>query len=582
MLEEKLVTLGILFLFAVIGGVLAYRFKQPVVLGLLVVGTIIGPHALGLVKDLEMINLMIEFGAILFLFVIGMEFSLKQLLAIGPKALVVGLLKVGIMFFFGYLASLLLGLGVTAAAFVGIIISFSSTMIAMNVLKQRGLAKRPEVPLLLAILILEDLMGVVSLTFFASMRPSASAGLAHALFKLVISLAILITVYAVMARVAEYIMSWMTKNAGEEAVPFISLGLCAGFAGLAFILGLSPSVGAFLAGSVVSTLSQAKLYEHAIKPHSFMFTSLFFLAVGTLIDFSAIGKYLSIILVLLAVMLGGMFVSVGVITKLFASYSPKSAFFSSVAMIPLGIFSLLVAKEAVNFNLGIDLVTIASVLIFTLAIILSVSIKHADALYELFFAARAAKKGAVAKFSHYITSVFDELSNEDAYTRRLKSKSLALGLEVFALLIGILAVINVPSFLPSLAHWLLPIIMIAAVLGLLVLALFVRKQALTTGNALVKVMVRLQGGTGLQRTRRIVRHTAYLLLFGILGLYSPMLLFLAGLPWYYIGVSVLLVGLAVYHFGRAARLLDGFTTEYKHSVRSYKKLDVAYFRNASD
>jgi monovalent cation:H+ antiporter-2, CPA2 family len=91
-MEPVILTLGILFFFALIGSVLASRFKQPILLGLLLVGAIIGPYTLGIIKDTGTINMMIDVGAILMLFMIGLQFDISKLKKIGLKALVVGLL----------------------------------------------------------------------------------------------------------------------------------------------------------------------------------------------------------------------------------------------------------------------------------------------------------------------------------------------------------------------------------------------------------------------------------------------------------------------------------------------------------
>ena len=98
-MESQLMTFGILFFFALVGGILASRFKQPILLGLLLVGALIGPFAFGLVNDAEMTSLMIDLGAILLLFVIGLEFDVTKLKKIGLKAIIVGLLKDAIVLF---------------------------------------------------------------------------------------------------------------------------------------------------------------------------------------------------------------------------------------------------------------------------------------------------------------------------------------------------------------------------------------------------------------------------------------------------------------------------------------------------
>src|SRR3989344_7845091 len=102
MFEKELISLAVLFFCVIIGTWISSRFKQPTEIGLLLVGAIIGPNLLNLVNDQGMIELFIELGAILLLFVIGLEFILPKLLHIGSKAIVFGIMKLGIIFFISF------------------------------------------------------------------------------------------------------------------------------------------------------------------------------------------------------------------------------------------------------------------------------------------------------------------------------------------------------------------------------------------------------------------------------------------------------------------------------------------------
>src|SRR3989338_2001291 len=139
MLGQELVNLAILFFFAVIGGIIANRFKQPAVIGLLIVGALIGPHAFNLVKDTEMMGSIVEFGAILLLFVIGLEFSLPKFVKVGFKAMMIGVFKIGIIYFFTYELSLIIGLSQQAATVFAVILSLSSTVAIVRILQSKGL-----------------------------------------------------------------------------------------------------------------------------------------------------------------------------------------------------------------------------------------------------------------------------------------------------------------------------------------------------------------------------------------------------------------------------------------------------------
>ena len=107
-MAAELISLGVLFLCAIVGGIIANRFKQPAVFGLLLVGAIMGPSALNLVQDANMIKMMADFGAILILFIIGLEFDVSKLMKLGARSILIGLLKFAIVLFFGNETTLLL------------------------------------------------------------------------------------------------------------------------------------------------------------------------------------------------------------------------------------------------------------------------------------------------------------------------------------------------------------------------------------------------------------------------------------------------------------------------------------------
>ncbi|MFA6888175.1 MAG: cation:proton antiporter [Candidatus Woesearchaeota archaeon] len=135
-METELLTIITLCVFAVIGGMIAKRFKQPTVLGLLVIGALIGPNTLNLVSNQQWIDMIIEFGAILLLFVVGLEFDLTKLVKVGFKGITVAVLKVGIAFFIGFQVAALLGYSTLIGIFAGAIISFSSTVVIIKVLSR--------------------------------------------------------------------------------------------------------------------------------------------------------------------------------------------------------------------------------------------------------------------------------------------------------------------------------------------------------------------------------------------------------------------------------------------------------------
>ena len=373
--------LGIIFLFSLLAGVLAVRFKFPSVIGLLLVGAFIGPHAFGLVTDTELIELVIDVGAILLLFVVGIEFSLEKLLGLGVKALIVAGVKLTVVFFGGYQLALLFGLNSIAALYVGVILAITSTVIVIKVLEQKGMANREELPLLIAVLIMEDIFAVFALTFFSGLDPSAPINTAQLLTSLGVSMAVLLGSYFILLKVIKKTIGWFIQYSAEDTFTFLSLGLCVGMSYLAHAMHLSPSVGAFLAGSILASLPEAKRFDHAIHPFILTFTSLFFLSIGTLIDSSAILAHWLLILVLLVASVVLKYGSIGFSTYL-SGFTGRQAVFSGIAMLSVGEFSLLIAKEASDLQTGIDFVSITAAIIVLSTISMSFLVSRTEGVYS--------------------------------------------------------------------------------------------------------------------------------------------------------------------------------------------------------
>ncbi|MFH1770031.1 MAG: cation:proton antiporter [archaeon] len=570
MIENQLTIIGILMIFSIIAGLLSAKFKQPLVLGLLIIGMFIGPSGFGLVGDANMINFMIELGAILFLFVIGMEFSIKRLSRIGLKAITVTLFKVGIMFFTIFVTTVLLGFNTTTAAFTGVIFSFSSTAIITSILRQKQLIKRSEVPLLVAILVLEDAFGIFALTFFNSLNKAGAAGLITAIQHLVISLTILVAVYLLVAKFAERVVTWVTKNAGEEFIMFISLVLCVAFAYFSYLLHLSPSAGAFLAGSVISTFAESKKFEHSIKPYSLMFTSFFFIAIGTLIDLTAISENLISILVLMTVSIVSLFIAVGVTTKVFANFSNEGAIFSTIAMLPPGAFSLLVARESMSLGSQTDLVTITSVVILLSSIFMSIGIGSHRKLSDLISVKNGFHK-TTSSLSNYTKTLFEEIEIENHHTRKLKS---LMGRYLKTSFISLLIVV-IASEISSYFHTNVPKYFIFGVGLLGAVMFFIRAADLFKKviEQLVHILTTLEGGTRIMKTRKILKAMIYGLMLSLIGLFSPLLIYALGLSAWFLIISVVVIIASLILISTAYNILVKVSYQHKYIIPSYKKVD---------
>jgi len=574
LIEKELSTLVLLFVFGIIGGIIAARFKQPVVLGLLLVGTLIGPYALNLVNDPEMINMMIDFGAILLLFIVGLEFSVKKLVGMGAKVLIVGAFKMGAMFFIGFMASVLFGLGVTTGLFIGIIFSFTSTVVVVKILEQKDMIKRPEVPVLLGVLIIEDIVAVAALTLLSGASGSNGGSALLIIEKLIISITIMIVAYIVVSKFADKLLSTISKDATEEMITFISLALCAGFAYLAYVLGISPSAGAFLAGSIISSVRDSKTFGHAVLPQTMLFSSLFFIAIGTLIDFRAIIENAGLILFLLGVLIIARFMSVGMSTYLFANMSKSQPLFSSIAMISVGEFSLLIAKEAGAFNVTIDLVTITAILIFMSAVIMSLSIKSSERLYTSFEKERPRRfKRKMNAMRNYITGFLGQLDNENSYTNRFKKYMMKTSGFLLLAIFIIIGAHKITSLLIKLN--IITIVVAGVLISLSFVAFFVMYLVYINGKEAYKLSVSITSyidrSMSVKRADKTLKNMSLGLIVVLIGLASPGFIFILQLSPIYSVIPVAIVLLGIYIMSRVFKLLNNFSNDFAGYVPEYKK-----------
>ena len=572
-MATELISLGILFVCAIIGGIIANKFKQPAVFGLLLVGALIGPNALNLVEDANMINIMAEFGAILILFIIGLEFDISKLMKIGARSILIGLLKFAIVLFFGYETTLLLGFGTKVALFIGVILSFSSTVVVVKLLEQKEMFTRKEVPLLIAILIIEDVIAVFALTFFASIKDSG-VGIISTLEHIIFAMAILVAAYFITMKLLKSVVNAIMKNNSDESVlTFLSLGIGALFSYFAASLGLTPSAGAFLAGSLIASLPNAREYGRAIHPYALIFTSIL---MGTLISFDAVRSNAVLIGALIITVLVSRFVAIGFLTYLFANFRDEQPFFSSIAMISVGEFSLLVAKQSEKFALGVDLVSITAAIIFLSAIITSLGLNYSEKMHSSMGSKVPIRaKLKMERLASYLRRFFDQTEIENFFTKKLKSESKK------ALLLGIIAVFasfilrRIAILLESKLHFIFVYsFYVAASIILIYLLRLVYKRLKEVHHTLTIILTNVDSSRNPKKCAMILNNSLIALVLFFSAMLFPFAMFALNLTAIFNFVPFLLIVGAYYYIKRIVALVDGSP----HYAPSYKAtLSMAKF-----
>ncbi|MFH1072390.1 MAG: cation:proton antiporter [Nanoarchaeota archaeon] len=546
---EQIITVIAISFFAMVAILLSSKFKQPLLLGFLLIGALIGPHMLNLVNDAKIINYLIEGGAVLLLFIIGLEFNLDKLKKVGMKSIFIGLFKVGIVFFMGYHIFTLF-LSVKEAALLALIISFSSTIVIIKMLESKNMLARQEVPTLVAILIIEDLIAVAFLTLITGMGKAGGANILPILEKLFNSLFVIVLVYIVFLAVLRPLFRRIIlKNNNDSVLIFASMFMICLLSWISYLLGLSLALGAFLAGSLISSIagskSESQGFIHAVNPYSFLFSSLFFIAIGTLVDVTKIWEYKYIILAIILVVIVTRLIAVGLLTYLFSSFRGEQTFFSSIIMISVGEFSLLIAREGMKLDVGIDLVTLTSVIIFLSAILMSFTLNYATSVQNTFSAhTRTAINTKIKMVASYVKGVFEELDLENTYTIRFKKQLNFIGGLFIAFFVFLNIFVRFMEIAAREVLYQIAYLMVAlAVLGALGYILYTQsKKAYRT---LTIILANQTFTRDVRRSKKILQSSIVSFFLIFLGLSFPLVIFLAGLskPWGFVSVGLVVVGL---------------------------------------
>lgn len=383
-LPELISDLAIMLLTAGVVTVIFKKIKQPLVLGYIVAGFLIGPYMplFFTVADSASISTWSEIGVIVLMFGLGLEFNLHKLAQVGGTAIITALTEVGGMLLIGFGVGQLLGWGIMDSVFLGGMLSMSSTTIIIKAFDELGVRNQGFAQLVFGTLVIEDIAGIFMMIILStlSVSQSISGG------ALAMKLALLVLYLALWLILGIYLLPTLMNKAtplmNDETLLVISLGICFGMVLLANALGFSSALGAFMAGSLLAGTVHAERVEHLTSGVKDLFGSVFFLSVGMMLDPAMIVKYIVPILIITLVTLVGklIFSSLGV---LLSGQTLKNAVHCGCSLAQIGEFAFIIA------SLGLSLGVIAD---YIYPIIVSVSIittlttpsfiKGSDKLYE--------------------------------------------------------------------------------------------------------------------------------------------------------------------------------------------------------
>ena len=331
--------------------VLFHRFKQPVVLGYIIAGIIIGPHTppFPLIQDEEAISTLSELGVILLLFSLGLEFSLSKLRQVGGTAFVAAFLEILVMVWVGYGIGRLFGWSTMDSIFLGAMLSISSTTIIVKALAELGKSKERFAQLIFGILIIEDILAIAMIALLSGIAMTGGLRLGDVgmtLGKLAIFLvASLVVGFLAVPRLIGYV----SRFKSNEMLLITVLALCFGFSLLAAKLGYSVALGAFLIGAVIAESREIHRIEVLIEPVRDMFSAIFFVAIGLLIEPKMLAAYWLPILVITAAVVVGK-----IVTCSFGAFvggnDSRTSLRVGMGLAQIGEFSFIIASLGLTLN----------------------------------------------------------------------------------------------------------------------------------------------------------------------------------------------------------------------------------------
>lgn len=331
---------------AAAGGLLAALLRQPILLGYLLAGMIVGPAGLGLIKELIQVETLAQFGVAFLLFALGVEFSFSELRKVKTISLGGGGLQIALTILVTALVSLTMG-WVTSPAqgvFLGAILSLSSTAVVLKCLMERNETATPHGQVMLGILVVQDLaLGLMLAVLPALDKPVEEIGLAVGWALLQTGLFALGAVVAGIWLIPP-LLRLLARTESRELFLLGVVALCLGIALLTEHLGLSIEMGAFVAGLMISEVEYADQTLTYVEPLRDIFASLFFAAIGMLIDPLFLWNNLELILGLVALVFVGKFLIITPLVTVFR-YPLKTALVAGLGLAQIGEFSFVLASE---------------------------------------------------------------------------------------------------------------------------------------------------------------------------------------------------------------------------------------------
>ena len=302
----------IIMIAASIMAMISYKLKQPMVIGYIIAGMIIGPFTppFSLISNFDVLNLFAEIGVILLLFVVGMEFPIEKLRKIGKKALVIAFSEGLGTFAIGFLVCQAVNYSLADSLFLALAISVTSTVIVMRILDELGMIKDEASIIILGVAVIEDIIIISMLAILQSVSSTGGLYGIELVTSVVTVLAFIGGALFIGSKTVPKFVNLIGKTNQHDVLVVAILGVAFGLSFLAFEIGISVATGAFFAGVLVAESKVHSVTRVLTSPLKDMFGAIFFVSIGALMDITKIPALIVPALMLILVSIGAKFLTV--------------------------------------------------------------------------------------------------------------------------------------------------------------------------------------------------------------------------------------------------------------------------------
>ena len=278
-----------------------HKLKQPMVIGYILAGMLIGPFTppFSLVHNVGTINTLAELGIIILLFVIGTEFPITKLKSVGRISMIVGIAESLGTLLVTFFVARTLGFSQFDSMFLALAMSVTSTVVTVKLLEELNMINDKSSVLIMGILIVEDVIVITMLGILQSLSLTAAVSFVDVLLSVAIVLGFIAAILILGSRYLPPLIDKLARTTDYSVLIIVILGLAFGLSFVAIELGLSPVIGAFLAGVLVAESNSAGIARVITIPLRDVFTALFFVSVGALVDVSKIPLFIIPALILI-------------------------------------------------------------------------------------------------------------------------------------------------------------------------------------------------------------------------------------------------------------------------------------------